>query len=428
MVDHADLSPLNKYCERETHPSRSPFHLARSVPDSSYKTVFDAWNGYHSVPIRKEDRHYTTFVTQWGLFRYVRAPQGYLSSGDGYNRRLDDILAHFTRLLRCVDDSLLHDSDKCIEEHWWRVIEFLEVTGKAGIVLNPEKFQFSEKSVDFAGFRITESTVEPLPKYLDAIREYPTPKIITDIRSWFGLVNQVSFYSQLRELMEPFRKFLSPKVKFEWTDELDQLFIKSKHEIVEAIKEGVKIFDLSRQTALRTDWSKTGIGFWLIQKHCECSGSSPGCCQDGWKITLACSRFLSPAEKNYAPVEGEALGVAWSLEQSRFFTMGCDNLVVVTDHKPLVKLLGDRRLDEILNPRLFRLKQRTLMWRFRIEYQPGIYNKVSDAICRRPNKYAEIASLNLQSDGDKLEELLVAGIGSDVDKFFAITWERVKKE
>ena len=36
-----------------------------------------------------------------------------------------------------------------------------------------------------------------------------------------------------------------------------------------------------------------------------------------------------------------------------------------------------------------------------------------------PNKYAEI-----QSDGDKLEELLVAAL----DKFFAITWEKVKNE
>ena len=276
-----DLSPLNKFCKREIHPSKSPFQLAKSVPASSYKTVFDAWNGFHSVPIREEDRHYTTFVTQWGLFRYIRAPQGFLSSGDGYNRRLDDILTHLTRLVRCVDDSLLHDGDDKLREHWWRVIEFLEVAGNAGVVLNPNKFQFAQKTVDFAGFRITANTVEPLPKYLDAIREYPTPANITDIRSLFGLVNQVSHYAQLRDLMEPFRKYLSPKVKFEWNEELNTIFEKSKIQIVEAIKEGVRIFDPSRRTALMTDWSKTGIGFWLLQKHCECSNASPGCCQDG---------------------------------------------------------------------------------------------------------------------------------------------------
>ena len=104
--------------------------------------------------------------------------------------------------------------------------------------------------MDFAGFRVSLDSVEPLPKYLDAIRNYPTPKNITDIRSWFGLVNQVSHYSQLRDMMEPFRRFLSPKVEFDWTAELGELFERSKEKIVEAIKEGVQIFDLSKLTAL----------------------------------------------------------------------------------------------------------------------------------------------------------------------------------
>merc|ERR1712157_591028 len=102
--------------------------------------------------------------------------------------------------------------------------------------------------------------------------------------------------------------------------------------IIDSIKKGVQIFDQSRRTALMTDWSKTGIGFWLLQKHCTCTNGSPGCCKIGWKITLAGSRFLSRTEQNYAPIFGEALSVAWSLEQTRYFTMGCDDLIVVVDH------------------------------------------------------------------------------------------------
>ena len=52
--------------------------------------------------------------------------------------------------------------------------------------------------------------------------------------------------------------------------------------------------------------------------------------------------FLSSAERNYVLIEGEVLGVAWSLENTRYFTMGCNDLLVVVDHKPLIKLLGDR--------------------------------------------------------------------------------------
>ena len=83
--------------------------------------------------------------------------------------------------------------------------------GNAGVIINPTKFQFCEKTIDFAGFRISDSEIEPLPKYLDAIRHFPTPKNISDIRSWFGLVNQVSNYGQLRDIMKPFKQFLSPR-------------------------------------------------------------------------------------------------------------------------------------------------------------------------------------------------------------------------
>ena len=82
--------------------------------------------------------------------------------------------------------------------------------GKSGIVLNPEKFQFCTKDVEFAGFRISSTRAAPLPKYLDAIKLFPTPKNLTDIRSWFGLVNQVAGYGQLRKTLDPFRPFLSP--------------------------------------------------------------------------------------------------------------------------------------------------------------------------------------------------------------------------
>ena len=54
-----DFQPLNVHATRETHHTQSPFHQAQSVPQGMKKTVFDAWNGYHSVNLHHEDRHYT---------------------------------------------------------------------------------------------------------------------------------------------------------------------------------------------------------------------------------------------------------------------------------------------------------------------------------------------------------------------------------
>ena len=127
----------------------------------------------------------------------MRDPQGFVSSGE--------ILSNFTHKERCVDDTIHYDND--LEQHWWRTVDYLIKVGQSGIVLNPTKFQFCQREVDFAGFRISANTIEPLPRYLDAIRDFPTPGNITDIRSWFGLVNQVTNYAQLREIMRPFKPF-----------------------------------------------------------------------------------------------------------------------------------------------------------------------------------------------------------------------------
>ena len=125
----------------------------------------------------------------------------------------------------------------------------------------------------------------------------------------------------------------------------------------------------------------------MCQKACQCPRASLTCCPSGWRICLAGSRFNTDAETSYAPIEGEAQAVAWALEQSKFFTQGCDRLTVATDHKPLVSLLGQKSLDQVANARLFRIKQRISLWKFKVIHCPGKANFFADAMSRRPVRF-----------------------------------------
>ena len=80
----------------------------------------------------------------------------------------------------------------------------------------------------------------------------------------------------------------------------------------------------------------------------------------------------------YVPIEGEYLGVKWALEQTQYFTLGCEPLIVVVDHKPLCGLLNDKSLEEITNLRLIRMKEKTLKWKFTVVYKPGKKNFFAD--------------------------------------------------
>ena len=204
-----DFTPLNRCCLRETHHVQPPFLQARQIPPDTWKTVTDAWNGFHSVPLRPEDRHLTTFITPWGRYWYNVAPQGYLASTDAYSRRGDEILVDVPRKTKNVDDTALWDEE--LSDHWWRIIDYLELMGKNGVILNPQKFQFAQREINFSGFKITEKEIKPHDKFMKAIKDFPSPKSLTDVRSWFGLVHQVSHYGKLTDLMTPFRPLFSPK-------------------------------------------------------------------------------------------------------------------------------------------------------------------------------------------------------------------------
>lgn len=122
--------------------------------------------------------------------------------------------------------------------------------------------------------------------------------------------------------------------------------------------------------------------------------------------------------------------MAWGLEQTRYFTQGCDNLVVVTDHKPLVKIFSDRTLDEITNSRLFRLKQRTLPWRFDVVHLPGKSNYAADATSRHPSPSCSetCPSLGLTSVGDDTEHAHMASIRADAQELGALPWSLIAWE
>ena len=119
----------------DDQPTGHPHRL--SLTHTCPTTLVDAWNGYHSVPLHPDDRHFTTFITPWGRYRYRTAPQGYIASGDGYSRRYDEIVFTVPDKTKCVDDTLLWSDT--IEESYFQAARWLDICGRHRITLNPDK-------------------------------------------------------------------------------------------------------------------------------------------------------------------------------------------------------------------------------------------------------------------------------------------------
>ena len=118
------------------------------------------------------------------------------------------------RYVRCIDDGLLYDND--IESAFWHTFDHLRLCAENGIIFNKEKFKFARDTVEFAGFDVTPRGYRPAKRIIQAIRNFPTPTNITDVRSWLGLVQHVAYTFSQSQLMRPFRTLTEKKQPFYW--------------------------------------------------------------------------------------------------------------------------------------------------------------------------------------------------------------------
>ena len=205
--------------------------------------------------------------------------------------------------------------------------------------------------MQFEGLQITPSGITPSKSILEVILSFPIPKTLTDARSWFGLVNQVAWAYSLDPVMLSFCELVKRDSHFIWNKSLEDAFEHSKKVVINLVQKDISTLEKDQATCLAPDWSKEGIGFLLLQRYCSCTiNKAPVCCPEGWCLIFASGRFCIYAKHRYAPIKDEAAAITWALEKCCMLVMGFPNLIVITDHKPLKELFGDRDLSKIQNP------------------------------------------------------------------------------
>ena len=302
-----------------------------------------------------------------------------------------------------VDDIVIYDKDEAL--HINHVRQFLQRCQERNITLNKEKCRFSCRQVTFAGLKLSSEGCQIDSTATEAITKFPTPSSRTDLRSFFGLANQLSTSTdKTATLLEPLRPLLSTKKEFTWTADHDIALITAKQHL--STSPVLAFFNVSRPTRLCTDASRQGLGFILQQQ-------SP---TGQWVLVQAGSRFLSEAESRYAVIELEMLAVAWAANKCKTFLMGLQNFQVITDHNPLIPILNSHRLDEVDNPRLQRLKTKLMAFNLTAKWCKGDTNRAPDALSRYPVWKPHQSDSLAEYDEDNLPGLSAAEIRAIVNE------------
>ena len=82
------------------------------------------------------------------------------------------------------------------------------------------------------------------------------------------------------------------------------------------------------------------------------------------------------------------LAVVWAIKKCRIYLLG-KVFVIQTDHKPLTSILDKQGLNDIANPRLQRMREKILVYKFTTEWIKGKENSLADALSRHPTEREE---------------------------------------
>lgn len=180
------ISKLNRY------PIPKVEDLFANHGKGHYFTKLDS---YQQLPLDPESRK---FVAHKGLFRYTRLPYGIASAPGIFQKVMEGLLQGIPHVIVYLDDILI--AGEAEAAHLQSLNEVLKRISQAGLRVKKSKCQFMASSVIFLGHRIDSQGLHPLPEKVEAIQNAPTPRNVTELKSYLGLL---SYYGKFYQTCLP---------------------------------------------------------------------------------------------------------------------------------------------------------------------------------------------------------------------------------
>jgi hypothetical protein len=222
------------------------------------------------------------------------------------------------------------------------------------------------------------------PRKSAAVRDWPVPANLQDVRKFLGLTNYfrkyISRYSVVAAPLTDLTRtgaFLSPAA---WTPACQQAFTDLKRAVCDDIILSFPDYSKPFRVEVISDASLFGSGAVLLQ--------------EGRPVAFTSAKF-SGAETRYTTGEQELLAVIHALKEWRCYLEGRP-FTLKTDHKPLTFLQGV----PTLNRRQARWLEYMARFDYTWEFVSGSIN-IADALSRHPNLHLAILSVLTRSQTER---------------------------
>ena len=362
---------VNPVAKLDRYPVPKVEDLFATLSNGKLFTKLDLRQAYQQLLLDDESKKYVVINTTKGLFQYTRLPYGISSAPGIFQREMEHLLQGIPGVVVYLDDILVTGQDET--SHLRTLETVLSRLRETGLRVKKSKCLFMVPTVSFLGHRIDADGLHPLDDKVRAIEAAPTPTNVTELKSYLGLLTYYGkFLPNLATKLASLYKLLQHRVPWRWTSAQDAAFRESKKLL--ASSSLLVHYDLKLPLILACDASAYGIGAVLAHRMPDGSEKPIG----------YASRTLNKAEKNYSQLEKEGLSLVFGIKKFYPYVFG-RSFELVTDHKPLLGLLGEARsTSPQASARVRRWSLYLSMFEYTLKFRKTEAHANADALSRLP--------------------------------------------
>ncbi|RVW97424.1 Transposon Ty3-G Gag-Pol polyprotein [Vitis vinifera] len=386
-----DYRALNQVTVKDKFPIPVIEELLEELRGSTIFSKIDLRSGYWQIRMHEPDVPKTAFKTHEGHYEFLVMPFGLTNAPSTFQSLMNNIFQPYLRkfILVFFDDILIYS--RSFSDHIHHLSIALQVLRENLLYAKSTKCFFGHSSIEYLGHVISSGGVYTDPQKVAAVRDWPTPITLKQLRGFLGLTGYYRrFVKDYGKIAKPLTDLLK-KDAFHWTEGSNQAFMALKQAMITAPVLALPNF--SKEFIIETDASGQGIGAVLMQ--------------EGHPIAYI-SKALSDRFQTLSTYEKEMLAILMAIKKWESYLVD-RHFVIKTDHQSLKYLLEQR----VTTPTQQAWVAKLMQYNYEIRYKQGKENVAADALSRiQP---AELFVLSTTILNTQLYDLIKESWGVDLE-------------
>jgi hypothetical protein len=189
---------------------------------------------------------------------------GLCNSLDIFQEKMSILMQDLDYVRAYIDDLLILSKGDW-NDHLDKLEAVLQRIEDSGLKVNAKKSFFGRSELEYLGYWITRTGIQPIPKKVQAILNIQPPTKKKQLQSFIGMINYYrDMWAGRSEILAPLSKLTSKNAKWQWTEVEQEAFENIKKIISKEVLLSYPNFNLPFE--IHTDASKTALGTVISQK------------------------------------------------------------------------------------------------------------------------------------------------------------------